>query len=189
MIDTPPRLRPTMVTVLGWIWIALGSFMTLTSLMVLMFSIGLSELMHGEVVRDAGMSGVPGAGLMVWVFGHFNLLAAGQLFIAILVLVAGVQLLHLRRWARVFLEAVCWLGLAYMVSFGVWWGFVWVGMAGQIPAGAPDAPSAALMSGFGVGFMAMVVLFYAVPTGALIWFLRHETVRGAVKATDDEIAG
>ena len=178
-----------MVTVLGWIWIGLGTFATLASLMVLLMLFVVGGPTGLDAGHDPEMTAFPGWGMMDWVFRHFEWLAVGQLVLALLVLVAGVELLRLRRWARVVLEGVCWLGLAYLIGFSSWWAFVWVDIAGQVPSGHPDAPSAALMSGFGIVAMVMTVLFYGIPAGVLIWLLRHDTVRAALRPTDGEAAG
>lgn len=189
MTGSLQRPRPTMVTVLGWIWIGLGTFATLTSLMVLLMLVVVGGPIGLEAGHDPEMAALPGWGVMDWVFRHFEWLAVGQLVLAVLILVAGVELLRLRRWARTFLEGICWLGLAYSVGFGSWWAFAWVEIAGQVPEGDPHAPSAALMSGFGIGAMVMVVLFYGIPAGVLIWLLRHETVRAALRPAGGEAAG
>jgi hypothetical protein len=167
-----------MVTVLGWIWIFLGALGTLSATLVVVFFVGMGPYMERAAIEQPGPE-LAGWAVLDWVFRHSEIVAIGQWVLTCTTLVAGIQLLRLRRWARAFLEAACWLGLAYTVGFGIWWGYAWVTLTDRGEWG-PEAPPRELFTAFGAGMAAMMVLGYAVPAGAMIWALRHRTVRAAV---------
>lgn len=174
------RQRPTMVTVLGWIWITIGAFSVLTSGLVLLFFLVLGGPVLPVREETSEPFWPPGFELVGWVFQYFDVLAIGQFVLAVAVLIAGIELLRLRSWARSFLEVICWLGLLYIVSFATLWAHTWVQTSSQIPADASNAPPVDVFAAFGVVVAVLTALFYALPTGVLIWLLRHRTTWAAV---------
>ena len=118
--------------------------------------------------------------IMKFVFQHFERIAMLQCAIAILVIIASIQFLRLRRWARTALEVIAWLGLVYVVGFGIFWVVSWIGITSNIPStdGAPG-PSP-LFGIFGAVMVSVVTLFWAAPLVVIIIFLRGKTIREAL---------
>ena len=168
--------RPRSVTVIGWIWIGIGSLMLFSSMMALtMFVVQVRPHFEGAGA-GSGLDKLP------W-FGRFFLrnvevFAAAQAGLAIFVIVSGRYFLKLRLWARTSLEAVSWLGLAYVVGFGIFFGitFIRTFASGEVQGGPPFVFIAIV-----VPIMLVVMVgVHAVPLGVIIWFLRGKTIRGAM---------
>jgi len=168
--------RPMSVTVIGWIWIGLGTLMLLGSMMALAMFLVLVRPHFESGGAESRLDKLP------W-FGRFflrkvELFAAVQAGLAIFVMVSGRFFLKLRSWARTSLEAVSWLGLVYVVGFGIFFGitFIRTFASGEVQGGPPFVFIAIV-----VPIMLVVTVgVYAVPLGVIIWFLRGETIRGAM---------
>ena len=169
--------RPTGVSVISWVWIVLGGFMGFSAIMALLASSFMPQV-PSSAEFDSQMPA--SFGLMMSVFRYFDLIALLQLAVAVLAVVAGTQLLKLRSWARTTLEALSWLSLLYVISFGVFWSLMWLTMTGQLPPG--DAPfDPRLFQVFGLVMGAFITLVFAVPLVIMIRYLRGTVVRDAVQ--------
>ncbi len=121
-----------------------------------------------------------GFGPMMSMFRYFTLLVLVQLAVAVVAVVAGIQFLKLRSWARTVLEVISWLSVIYVIGFGVFWLFMWSTISGQLPQeGAPfDSRTFEI---FGLVMGAFVTLVFAVSLGITIKYLRGKVVRGAIQ--------
>ncbi len=113
-------------------------------------------------------------------FDYLGLLCGLQLLVAIFVLVAAIQFLRLRAWARTALEVVTWLQLIYTVGFGLLWVGAWASIASNLPAGGDLPISAGALTAVGVAMGVGIALVFAVPCAVIIWVLRGEPVRRAM---------
>jgi len=113
-------------------------------------------------------------------FQHFELIAMVQVALGIFVIIASIQFLRLHRWARTALEVIAWVGLVYVVGFGIFWVVSWIGITSNIPIaeGTPGTSSMFNMVGAVMGFVVAVV--WAVPLIVIIAFLRGETIKKAL---------
>jgi hypothetical protein len=163
MSKTFEEQRPTPVTVIGWAWIILGSFMLLSATGALITYFAGPKPDLSALPDDA-----PFAGL----WRYFWVVAAGQVLLATLGVVAGRRFLKLEKWARGALELASWILLAGLLGFAI----LWVLNVNAMSAGAGD--------GFEIGFMAAGVistLIYGSPVAVMIYFLRSDRVRQAVR--------
>lgn len=151
--------RPTAVTVIGWGWIIFGSLMLLSGSLLLIMQFTLPQ---------PDPSDFPEA--VLW--PYINMLAAAQVLLAALGIVAGINFLKLVAWARAALEIVNWILLAGLVGFLIFWVLnveVLLGEAGE---------------GFGavyIGVAVFNVVFYGTPVGLMIHHLRSARIRDAVR--------
>jgi hypothetical protein len=146
--------RPTCVTVIGWVWIILGTLMCFFGLIGFAF-VQLDRL--------------PGAGILMrtehLLFVRiFPFLVILQLVIAILAIVSGINFLMLKSWARSFLEAVSWLFILFTI-------FLYVVIVIQC-----------FMEPSNFDYMCPIIAFfalafYAVPMGIVLKFLRSKRVK------------
>ena len=172
------KKRPTAVMVIGWIFIA-GAI-----LMILSGGMGFAAFSFMQQLGEEMPPTLEGApfqfSVMEVIFQHFDLIAMVQVAFAIYILIASIQFLKLRRWARTALEVVSWLGLVYIVGFGIFWVASWLDITSSIPVteGAPGPPP--LFGIFGAVMGSIVALVWAVPLVVIIIFLRGKTIKEAV---------
>jgi len=172
------RQRPGVVRVIGWLSILFAVWSILTT--------GWLWFANRMLVPrvEKLMASMPDDFLRLWnpmfevhtrLQHHYSLLMSLQTALALVVLVAGVEFLRARSWARTALEASYWLTLAYWVAFDVFL----VAYALRMPA---EGGGAALTSGrvYLLGAATMATLTWGVPIGIIIHFLRGKTVREAV---------
>ena len=98
-------------------------------------------------------------------------------------LVAAIQFLRLRAWARTYLEALCWFGLAYTIGFGIWFAITWVSTVSRFEVTEPNAPPLEFIAGFGLVMSVLVSLFLVIPLAIMIWLLRMKIARIAMSST------
>ncbi|HUT55564.1 MAG TPA: hypothetical protein VM658_19390 [bacterium] len=168
----PPAVEgtPMAVKVLAWIWIALGIMMVLSSVMALFMSSMMNSMMahDGMSMADANVPAI---------FRYYRLLVFLQFLVAAFIIFAAYNFLMLRAWGRTAIEVINWLGLGYILGFGIYWLISWANMSSKFPAGhGPPAGFAAL--GIVMGILVFVTL--GVPLGVMIHFLRSAPVRAAM---------
>jgi hypothetical protein len=128
-------------------------------------------------VPDSGLS--PEFALMSFVFQNLGVLLAFQSVVALISIWAGVSLLRLRAWAKTAIEGLSWLGLLYTVGFGVYWLYMWISMAGQMP-GDVGQIDLDMFRTMGAVLGVVVTVTLAIPLGIMIWYLRGKEVREAI---------
>ena len=163
--------------IIGWIFFAAAILMMLSSIMAFLAFASMSSMGRGahSIPEDAPK-------VFAFIFRYFGIFAAIQLLLAIFILIASIEFLKLRAWARTALEVVSWLGLIYVISFGIFWVFNWVSMTAGTPASGQSGsgpPPVFRMLGMAMGIF--VTLFWAAPPVVLIIFLRSAAVRNAFK--------
>jgi hypothetical protein len=148
--------------VIGWIFIA-------SALLVIV--LGVKGFTDFTIKKQTAWGwGVAPSGLIDMVRG----------VIAIFVIIASIQFLMLRRWARTALEVIAWLGLVYVVGFSIFRlimlittsliSSMWVSEGG---ASYPFGIFLAVM-------ISVVAICCAVPLIVIIKLLRGKTIRGVV---------
>ena len=106
MKDTIKK-RPTSITVIGWLSIVIAGLTIISTIIGLAFFILIQQM-------GAGIPPVPEEipvpfKLSCIIYRNFIPLVVAQIAFATFVLIAGIQFLKLRAWARTALEVVCWL--------------------------------------------------------------------------------
>jgi hypothetical protein len=119
-------------------------------------------------------------GVMEVIFQYFGLIAMMQVALAIFIIIASIQFLRLRRWARTALEVIAWLGLVYIVGFGIFWVVSWIGITSNIPVTEGVSGPSPMFNIVGAVMGSVVALVWAVPLVVIIVFLRGKTIRGAL---------
>jgi lysylphosphatidylglycerol synthetase-like protein (DUF2156 family) len=171
-----PGKRPTAVSVIAWTWIITGGFAVFSGIMSLLMFAAMPTL-QSELSHAPGMS--QGVGLMTSMFRYFGWLVAVQLVLAAVAIVAGIQFLRLRSWARAALEILSWVSLIYVVGFGLFWLSTWSTMTGQFSQQDVQFDTGTLrIVGLAVG--AVITLAFAIPLGIMIKYLRGKVVREAM---------
>lgn len=116
---------------IGWICIA-GAILIILSGGIGSAAFSVMQHMGGErpsIPEEAPFQ----FNVMEVIFQHFGLLAIPQVVVAILIIITSIQFLRLRRWASTTLEVIAWLGLVYVVGFGIFWVTSWIGITSNIP--------------------------------------------------------
>lgn len=166
--------RPTSVTVIGWLYVVFGIFMLFGGA----FGLAISSVIDTAEIAKASQEMPPAFRTMTRVFFYFDLLAAVQLVVAIVVIISGAAFLKLRPWSRPVLEIFAWLALAYLIGFGAFWIWSVTSVAQAVPADA-QAPTGFFAIFTAVGIV--MILAFAVPPAIIIRFLRSTKVRSAFK--------
>ena len=172
------KKRPTAVTVIGWIFIA-GAI-----LMILSGGMGFAAFSFMQQLGEEMPPTFEGApfqfGVMEVIFQHFGLIAMVQVALAVFILIASIQFLRLRRWARTALEVIAWLGLVYIVGFGIFWVASWLDITSSIPVTEGTSGPSSIFDIVGAIMGSVVALAWAVPLVVIIILLRGKTIRGAL---------
>jgi hypothetical protein len=163
--------RPTVVSVIGWFWIIVGGLMALSGSLV-----SLGYVISGASAHAPDSQHMPA--LFIFIFRHFVFVAVIQVCFGALAALAGWQLLRLRAWARSALEGLSWIGLVCIVSWAVAFNMA----LGTMHRGEGFDS----FSLFRILVGAFSVVFYGVPLGLIVYFLRSPKVRDAVRLVHEE---
>jgi hypothetical protein len=162
--------RPRTVTVIGWIWLVLASF----SLFKTAVNFILLQALQPAIPSLLALAPQedPSTRFLHPLLEHYGLVLALQALLAAAVGISAYYLLRLRPWARVAIQAVCWLGIVYLACFAVFWIFV---MSRTVAARAHrPVPTS-------VGILIPVVL--AAGLAVMIGLLRSRRVRESFVAS------
>lgn len=179
-VKVPPELeKPASVKVIGWLFIVVAGLMILSGAMGYIAYISMKK-MGGDIPPVT--PDMPGSfQRMAAVFQHIGLLIAVQVALGVVVIFAGIYFLKLRPWARTALEVFSWLGLVYVIGFGIFALVSWVGMSSKmlIESSAQGAPPMFDIMGIIIGVVAIGA--WAVPIIVIIKFLRGPKIRDVFK--------
>lgn len=159
--------RPKAVTVIGWIWLVLA---------VLWLFRSLVNLVIWNVIRPVApglLGAVQARSPQTWflrpLFEHFAAAMTLEAILSVAVGVSAWQLLRLAPWARVAVQTLCWIVLAFLTVFAMVWIVFWTKASGE-PGTLPA-----------IGFAAGLVICVALAAGpaVMIWLLRGSRVRDA----------
>jgi hypothetical protein len=124
MIPAPEETsRPRAVTVIGWLWLVLGVLFLSRALVNLV----LWKILQPDMLGFLEMFGEvppPQQRMLRPLFEHLTALQTCEAILSAATIVLAIQLLHLRPWARVGMQAVCWFALVSVAAFGAFW--VWL---------------------------------------------------------------
>jgi hypothetical protein len=166
-------VRPTSVTVIGWLAVVLGIMMIFSG----SFGLLVFTLMPGKPSAQS-MGGVPGPLVfMARVFDYFPLLVMVQVVVAATMIASGAAFLRLRAWARTALEVLAWLVLCYLIGFGGLWLYAAASM-GSVASQSAEVPAVFFLALMGIGVFAIVG--FTIPVVLVLRVLRGRTVREAV---------
>ena len=167
--------RPTCVTVIGWAWVIIGGLMCLSAITALFMSLAFNQMVKSQPIVPP--EAPAGFGIFALMAEYFPLIATVQLFVAVFGIIAGINFLKLKSWARNALETLTWLLLLFVIGFMVFWLFTLFAMTS-----ASNAPivMAVFMAVMGV----VVTGVYGVPLGIMLKYLRGEKVRAAMLGND-----
>lgn len=108
----------------------------------------------------------------------YPVITVSHLALAVLAIVAGVQFLALKAWARGVLEALSWLAIALLVVMGLSMIFGWAFMGAGQMEGWGHMTGGGHMGGF---FMLLIAAIYAAPFVVMLVYLRSPEVKGAMQ--------
>lgn len=170
--------RPKAVTVIGRVWLVLAVLSLLRSLVNLV-SWKLLQLGAPGLLRSIAEQS-PYSWFLRPLFQHLTVLISAQAVGSAAVGFSAYQLLRLRPWARVAVQAVCWFALALVASFTASWVWLWP----RVFAEAATGPSSAAHSYANPVMSVIVAIGLALGTGlaVMIAMLRGSKVREAFRS-------
>ncbi len=166
--------RPRGVRLIAWAWILTGAVNGVSALVAL-FTAGLFQGLSAQVPPASRTA----ATLPLFLVHHAAWFAALQIALAVLAVLAGIDFLRLRAWARSVLETLSWLSLVYLVSGAVYWWRFWDAFTAS-DSFAGMAVDLAPYRTPGLILVVVLVVALAVPVGLMIRTLRARAVREAV---------
>jgi hypothetical protein len=166
MIEESPQRVPTVVAVLGSLWlVAAAANLAHAGGLVLLFGVIRNFAPGGS---DPLPPPPPLARPLYWAFEHYLLTGSIQGALALIGIYSGVQFLRLKRWARAVLEAAGSAGIALSAVLGIWRSQFWLALARS------DTDAAIRLAG---GLL--TAPFFAVLPVVFVWLLRSRMVRPA----------
>jgi hypothetical protein len=163
--------RPTSITVIAWIWIALG---------VLMFFGGVFHVVMLGVIQASDSLESANAGdaqFLLWLFVPLSVL---EFVGSVVAIISGAYLMRLRRWARTCLEIMSWIACFFFAGGGAVSAVLWVLGSGAMREEAAIVPST-LFTVLGAAFSVVFGAAMAVPFAVIIKFLRGRTIGDALR--------
>jgi hypothetical protein len=171
------KKRPTAITVIGWIFIINAILMILSSGMGFM-AFTFIHRMSGS--RPPSLMELPQQlRVMTTIFQYFGILALLQIAFAVFMLIASIQFMKLRQWAKTAIEVISWIGLVYVVGFGIFWVTSWIAITSNIPVTGRSHDLPSMFNVFGAVMGALVMAVWAVPLIIIIYFLHKQTIKEA----------
>jgi hypothetical protein len=143
----PATRRPTVVTVIGWLFVVygiigiLGGLVAIGMLFLAKVAAGFPGGMQGQALPLAAMARAPAT----VVLGAFARMVAGAF-----VIVTAASLLRLQSWSRVALQVFCGLAMPYTLVSGI------IGIR-AMPGAMAQTSGAQIPPGFERGFAAIAV--------------------------------
>lgn len=153
--------RPTCVSVIGWAWIVIGGMMCVGALLGIAAVTLMSDLPPPEPFLTK----------------IFPFLAIAQVGLGATALIAGINFLKLKAWARPILEGFTWFLLSYVVVLLVVMQVLSITME--------LAPNEPVGTKWLMRVMSLVICgMYSVPLVIMLRYLRGEKVRSALRSED-----
>lgn len=115
--------RPTSVAVIGWIWLVFGAYLLLRSLFDLVAWRALAPLRPTLLAAFPAVA--PGLERLSVLFDYITVFHAAKALFGAFALIAAWRLLAMREWARVAVEVVGSIELAYVLCFAAFWIWLW----------------------------------------------------------------
>jgi hypothetical protein len=172
------KKRPTAITIIGWIFIVTAILMIFSSVIAF---IAFSYMKQIAEEMPPIAEELPNQFRIIRIFfQHFGILALLQVAFAIFVLMASLYFLQLRRWARTALEIVAWLGLVYVVGFGIFWVASWINITSSFPVPEVSSGPPPMFNIIGATMGCVVTVVWAAPLIIIIIFLRGKSIKDAV---------
>ena len=177
-MDDIQKKRPTSITVIGWIFIA-GAILMILSGGLGFMAFSFMRQISGEMPPIS--EELPNQfRIMRIIFQNFGIIALLQVAFAIFVLISSIQFLKLRKWARNALEIVSWLGLVYVIGFGIFWVVSWINITSHIPVSEVRSGPPPMFNIIGAIMGPVITVAWATPLVVVITFLRGKTIKEAV---------
>lgn len=174
-MNPPSVARPAGVTAIAWLWIAGGILLLVSALLtwaVLSLIGPVTATAAGRIPLESAMISAVSSniGVLVWT----------QAALGVPSIVAGVQFLKLRRWARTVIEILTWVSLAYVLINGGYFLYVWESIAADLSKQLMLERGALVTLGY-VTMVTLTVIF-AAPLGFMLRYLRGAEVKQAIDA-------
>lgn len=173
MPEIEEPVRPRAVTAIGWLWLVAAVLFLLRAVLNLVVWRILQPDMPGILALDA--EAATRLRFLRPVFEHLTEIQAAEAILSAAVIVLAIEFLQLREWARVGVQAVCWLALVYVAAFGSFWFWLWKRLV--------VAPHSLTGSSERIGLIAGLAFCLAAAAGlvVMIALLRSSRIRAAFR--------
>jgi len=127
--------RPKSIRIIGWLFVVSAALGLLSALQIFFLAGFMKlyvlppELSDPKLAKDLGEIYGEVSNVMLLAGRHSHWFALGQVALSVFTLVAGVNFLMLKAWARSLLEIISW---SYLVLF-IYIARVWRQLSGELP--------------------------------------------------------
>jgi hypothetical protein len=174
--DEAPPVRPRIVTIVGWVWLILGTFRFLNGVLALIvWKVGGIDRLPLFRFQSEGMQ-VRVAGLETLMSNAVPMFVA-QILVAAAVAWTAFELLRLKRWARPALQAIAGLGILLTAGIAVYVYLATANMSGLAGTERDEVRTA------GIAAAALISVLGFAFFGITIWLLGRPAVRRAFEKT------
>jgi hypothetical protein len=173
-IETEKK-KPASIAVIAWSYIVLALFVLLVSGVSIFGSQYVNQQM--ETMPNEILESFPGMGFVIQ---HSGLLLILQTIVAIFMLIAGIEFLRLRAWARTAVEILTWLCVVFAVTIVLFFIMTWINMVSQMMAFEDNGGTLSMLTVVGIGVGLVLMVLFVIPLLMMIRALRGKAVRDAV---------
>jgi hypothetical protein len=171
-----PEKKTASIAVIAWSYILLALFVILVSGLSICGSQYINQQI--ETMPNEILESLPGMGFVMQYSGPLLIL---QTIVALFMLIAGIEFLRLRAWARTAVEILSWLCIVFAVVIALFFIMTWTNIVSQMMAFEENGTSSTLnILGIGVGIILMVI--FVIPLLMIVRALRGKAVRDAVSS-------
>jgi hypothetical protein len=166
--------KPKFIQVIGWTYLALSLITFISSV----FGFTSYSIIKSGVEGELPMpEDIPEQFKIFWsLLPYYDIITLEQTILSAFVLVASIQFLRLRKWARTAIEIVSWLVVIFHMGFCIIWIYLWMGLSINISGDMGSGMVPILGIGVTV-FGVLVILVLTIPFFVVIRYLRREKTR------------
>jgi hypothetical protein len=169
------KKKPSSVAVIAWSYILLALFVILVSGLSVFGSQYVNQQI--ETMPNEILESFPGMG---FIMQHSGFLLILQTICAIFMLVAGIEFLRLRAWARTAVEILTWLCIVFAVIIVLFFIMTWLNITSQMMTFEDNSGTSSALTVLGIGVGMVLMVLFVIPLLMIIRTLRGKAVRDAV---------
>jgi hypothetical protein len=173
------KKKTASIAVIAWSYILLALFVILFSGLSVFGSTYVNQQM--ETMPDEILESIPG---VLFIMQHSGSLLILQTICAIFMLIAGIEFLRLRAWARTAVEILSWLCIVFAVMIVLFFIMTWLNISSQMMAFEDNDGTSSALNVLGIGVGIVLMVLFVIPLLMMIRALRGKAIRDAVSSAE-----
>jgi hypothetical protein len=173
-MNTKPPEKPGLIKLIGWTYFALAIITFFSSILGYVSFAYLHAGLEGELLMPEDT--LPQFKIFWNMLPYYDKITLGQIILSAFVLVASIDFLRLRSWARTALELVSWWIVFLHIGFGIIWVYMWLSMPFGITRESGQVMQLLIRLG-GSLLGLIVILVFTIPFFVVIRYLRKDGIK------------